>query len=170
MIAFIDEVFFRQEPTLYQTWGRVGSQPEIPSMGRRDTQKFFGALTLSPVKFSYRQAKVFNTDTYISFLDKLVDASPEHKLLIIHDNARYHKNDDVQSWISENNESIDGYLLPPYSPEFNAIEYLWKWIRFNYTHNRYFVTVQELLSTVRGAFISIQKHPQQIHNYIQPFL
>lgn len=170
MIVFTDEVFFRQEPTLYQTWGRRGFQPEILSMGRRNTQKFFGALTLNPVRFSYHQSEVFNTDTYISFLDGLVDANPEHKLLIIHDNAKYHKNDDVQDWISENNDSIDGYLLPSYSPEFNAIEYLWKWVRLNYTHNRYFVTVKELLSTVRGAFISIQKRPQQIYGYLQPFL
>ena len=170
MIVFEDEVFFRQEPTLHQTWARIDCQPEIPTLGQRNTKKFFGAVSLYDVRFTYYRADVFNSSTYIPFLEHLIDTNPEHKLFLIHDNAKYHKSQATNRWLSDHSKYIEAYLLPPYSPKYNAIEYVWRHVRLNHTHNRYFATEKELISTVVGAFVGIQKRHQQIYGYLNPFL
>lgn len=169
MIIFSDEVSFRQDPTLYQTWSRRGYQPEIPTTGQRNTQKYFGAVNLYTAEFTYHRDVVFNTDTYLSFLEHLLDVYPDNKVFLIHDNAKYHKNDEVRDWLFDYVKNIEACLLPPYSPEYNALESIWRYTRLNYTHNRYFATVGELVTTLRGAFTSIQKRPEQIIGYLKPF-
>ena len=37
VVVFEDEASFRQTPTLYATWARRGSQPQIPTRGERHT-------------------------------------------------------------------------------------------------------------------------------------
>jgi len=43
-------------------------------------------------------------------------------------------------------------------------------VRIKGTHNRYFVDEHELLSTLTRVFKSIQRNPDQIVGYLQPFL
>ena len=168
LILFEDEVIFRQEPTLHQTWARMGHQPEIPTTGQRK-KNFFGAISLYYANFTYYESEVFNSDNYVTFLEHLIEESSENKLLLIQDNAKYHKSEKVNSWLSENSNKILAYYLPPYSPEFNAIEKIWRRVRKNNTHNRYFINENELLSTVVGASGSIQNNPQQVYGYLRSF-
>ena len=60
--------------------------------------------------------------------------------------------------------------LPPYCPEFNATEHIWYHTRFTGTHNRYFPTEQELVDTLTCVYLNIQRHPEQIMGYLQPFI
>ena len=43
-------------------------------------------------------------------------------------------------------------FLPPYSPELNPIERVWKLTRRLSTHNRYFSSLDEVISAVEGPF------------------
>mgnify|MGYP003888425231 CR=1 FL=1 len=43
-------------------------------------------------------------------------------------------------------------FLPPYSPDLNAIERMWKLTRILCTHNRHFETLEELKNTVQEKF------------------
>jgi len=169
VIIFTDEASFRQEPTLYQTWARRGCQPEIPTTGQRNTQKYFGAINLYTGGFTYHRDEIFNAKNYILFLEHILDIYPDNKVFLIHDNAKYHKNDDVNDWLLEHVKKIEVYPLPPYSPKYNALEYIWRYTRLNYTHDRYFATVGELETTLCRAFTSIQKNPKQITGYLRPF-
>ena len=59
--------------------------------------------------------------------------------------------------------------LPPYSPDLNAVERLWHHTRLTGTHNRYFEDIDELNGTLTRVFRSMQRRPEQIHGYLQPF-
>jgi len=43
------------------------------------------------------------------------------------DNISYHKTQTILTWLEDN--GIECLDAPPYSPEFNAIEYVWSWIK-----------------------------------------
>jgi DDE superfamily endonuclease len=126
VIVFEDEASFRQSPTLYRTWAPVNSQPKIPTRGQRNTQKIFGAVSLYDQKFVYRhQSEYFNAQTYMTFLeDHILPAyyRRNHRIYLIHDNASYHKKPEVREWFAKNRRRVEFYLLPAYSPEYNAIE------------------------------------------------
>ena len=59
--------------------------------------------------------------------------------------------------------------MPPYSPEFNAAEPLWKHTRKIGTHNRYFENENEIMDTLTKVFKGIQQNPKNIEGYIKPF-
>jgi transposase len=169
-ILYEDEASYRKDPTLYQTWSRVGSQPEIPTTGSRESCKVFGAVNLYTAQLNYRTAEVFNTETYVYFLDYLLRVYHPRKIFLIVDNASYHKNEDVWDLLREARGKLRLWFLPPYSPELNGIERVWHHVRMQGTHNRYFETLEELRKSLRRVFSSIQASPSQIRGYLAPFI
>lgn len=57
---------------------------------------------------------------------------------MISDNAGYYKSKDVKTWLKDSglNDTIIRRYLPPYSPHLNPIEFLWRVMHENVTHNR----------------------------------
>lgn len=168
-ILFEDEASFRQDPTLYQTWARIGSQPEIPSTGQRNTLKIFGTVELYCGRFLYHFQELFNAQTYIYYLKRILKNYFPQKIYLIQDNASYHKDRDVWEWFSAHRKYLEVYNLPAYSPQFNPMERIWHHTRMNGTHNRYFAIRDELYSTLTSTFRSIQRDPSQIQGYLQPY-
>lgn len=173
IIVYEDEASFRQTPTLYRTWARIGSQPQIPTRGERNTQKIFGAVSLYDGRFVYRhQTEYFNAATYIDFLEAhLLPAFYRRgrRVFLIHDNASYHKKPEVHAWFRKHRKKLEVFWLPPYSPEFNAVERIWRYTRMKATHNRYFDTPDELCACLFNTFEDIQRHPENIMGYLEPF-
>ncbi len=62
------------------------------------------------------------------------------KILLIVDNARYHRAKELKDFFSKIKDKLELFFLPPYSPDLNLIETEWRETRRNATHNRYFET------------------------------
>jgi len=120
-------------------------------------------------KFLYREDEVFNAETYLGFLEQIARTYHRKKVFLIQDNASYHKDKDIWNWFSDNRSWLTVNNLPPYSPEFNAAEPLWHHTRKQGTHNRYFATKDELGASLFSVFASMQKNPEQIRGYLNPF-
>lgn len=89
----------------------------------------------------------------LDFLEeRLTKTYYRKKIFYIQDNASYHKDGVVWEWFSNNRKWIEVYNLPPYSPEFNAAEPLWKYTRKVGTHNRYFESETEIMETLTQVF------------------
>jgi transposase len=173
VIVYEDEASFRQTPTLCRTWAPRNSQPQIPTRGQRHTQKILGAVSLEEAHFAYRhQTEYFNALNFVAFLETVV--LPHfyrrgHRVFLINDNASYHKKPEVQAWLAAHQRWILVFPLPAYSPEYNAIERIWHYIRQAATHNRYFDTVEELCESLFATFADIQRHPEKILGRLVPY-
>jgi transposase len=168
-VIFEDEASFRQDSTLHATWSRRGHQPAIPVTGQRKSVKIFGCVEVFSASFIYRREEVFNAETYLRFLEQLAKHYHGHQVFYIQDNASYHKDGQVWEWFKDNRRWIEVFNLPPYSPEDNAQEPVWKHTRKNGTHNRCFNSDTEVFETLTKVFKSIQKNPEQIRGYLRPF-
>ena len=93
----------------------------------------------------------------------------KHRVYLIQDNASYHKKPNVYEWFSANRKRMEVYLLPPYSPQFNAVERIWHYTRMQSTHNRYFDTPAELRQSLVSTLNDIKRHPKKINGFLQPF-
>lgn len=82
-------------------------------------------------------------------------------MILILDNATYHHASALKPWLTEHKQFISLDFLPPYSPELNGIERVWKVTRRLCTHNQYFPLLNELIETVFSQFDSWNK-PNQI--------
>ncbi|MCW5551309.1 MAG: transposase [Verrucomicrobiae bacterium] len=74
------------------------------------------------------------------------------KMVIIIDNARYHHACLHEAWRDEVAGHFCLHFLPPYSPELNPIERVWKLIRRRCLHNRYFAALDEVIAAVEPTF------------------
>jgi transposase len=140
--------------------------------GQRKSIKIFGCVNIVDAKFIYRRDTVFNAETYLEFLEQVARQyyrKSKKKIFYIQDNASYHKDEMVWEWFSDHRKYIEVYNLPPYSPEFNAAEPLWKHTRKIGTHNRYFDNENAIMDTLTKVFKGIQKNPKHIEGYIKPF-
>jgi transposase len=173
VIVYEDEASFRQSPTLHQTWAPKNSQPKIPTRGERNSQKILGAISMYNAQFTYKhQTEYFNAQTYIAFLEMTL--LPEfykknRRIFLIQDNASYHKKPEVWDWFKQNRNKMEVFLLPPYSPELNAIERLWHYTRMHATHNRYFETPHQLCEALFATFSNVRKNPDNVKPLLMPY-
>lgn len=137
--------------------------------GQRKSIKILGAVDIYTARFLYKRDTVFNADTYGGFLEDIARRFRRQGALLVQDNASYHKDKGIWSWFKTNRRWLEVYQLPPYSPEFNATERMWQHTRRTGTHNRYFITEDELFGTLTRVFRSMQENPEIIRGYLRPF-
>lgn len=155
-VWFIDEVHFHQ----YGSTCRMWIPPEIvnPVLMHQPTRKsigYFGAVRVRDGKFVYqREESKFNGESFFLFLKRLSRSSCRsgRKVVVVADNARYHHAVLHKKWREQKKRQFSLEFLPPYSPELNPIERVWKLTRRQATHNRYFSTLQELTCSIENIF------------------
>ncbi|HIE43261.1 MAG TPA: hypothetical protein EYP78_00495 [Candidatus Omnitrophica bacterium] len=74
------------------------------------------------------------------------------QILLILDNARYHRAQDLKPFFAKNQSRIQRAFLPPYSPELNPIERVWRITRRRVIHNRYFPNMENLEEALVNQF------------------
>lgn len=130
----------------------------------------FGAISLDEARFFYRFEPVFNGKTFLAFLKQLVARCTPRKVFLIIDNAPFHwLGDDGKEWLRKNSHKIELHRLPPYSPEYNPMEGVWKVTRKLATHNRFYHTTKERDAALRYTFTRFQRRPALIANQVVRF-
>jgi len=116
---------------------------------------YFGAVRLRDGKFWFhRETDKFNAATFFTFMRGLRRAAIRtgRRVVVITDNAKYHHARLHQNWREQHQADFALEYLPPYSPELNPIERVWKLTRRRCLHNRYFPTLQEVVDAVETLF------------------
>jgi transposase len=152
----IDEVHFQQHGSRCRMW--IPPEVKDPVLLHYPTRKsvgYFGAVRLRDGKFCYaREEKRFDAISTWSFLRRLRAASSRsgRRVVVITDNAKYHHAAMHKDWRSEQEPDFRLLFLPPYSPELNPIERVWKLVRRLRLHNRYFETLTMVTEAVEDLF------------------
>jgi len=119
----------------------------------RKSVAVFGAVRPADGRLLTQRCESFNASTFLSFLQRLVRHRRRgHIMVVVTDNARWHHAKALEPWLKKHRKTIQLDFLPPYSPELNAIERVWKLTRRLCTHNRYFATMEELVEIVFMQF------------------
>lgn len=72
-------------------------------------------------------------------------------------------------WLAANGHRLELHRLPPYSPEFNPIEGVWKVTRKRTTHNQFYPTVDARDAALTATFKDFQAHPETLLPQVQRF-
>jgi len=130
----------------------------------RKSMSLFGAVSSKTGELVCMDAGIFNAETFLLFLKKIVKRKKTgKKIILILDNARYHHATLIQPWLAKNSKKIQLLFLPPYSPDLNNIERVWKITRTTCTHNRHFETLDELLYVVKKQMKIWSKPNETLH-------
>lgn len=74
---------------------------------------------------------------------------------MILDNVRFHHSKAVQEFLQKN-PRLEFFFLPPYAPDLNPQEWIFKWFRKEVTHNHSFSSFESLLKASYSFFLDIQ--------------
>jgi transposase len=84
------------------------------------------------------------------------------RIVAILDNAKYHHARILQPWLKKNRKALNLLFLPPYSPDLNPIERVWKLTRRLATHNRFFLSLDDVVNAVSERFDIWSKNNTQL--------
>lgn len=145
-------------------------QPRVDTFGMRKTAHVFGAVSLDKAEFVYQFAPVFNGHTFHQFLLTVVAFFSPRKVFLVIDNGSCHWLDEPgKRWLAANTDKVELIRLPPYSPEFNPVEGVWKCTRKHATHNRFYRTEEERDAALAATFEGFRRNPEQIAGHVARF-
>ena len=130
--------------------------PVVRHFPGRKSVGYFGAVRLRDGLFvAMREPDKFNAQSFYNFMKKLlaVGSTEGRKMVLITDNAKYHHAKLHREWREEHADRFVLYFLPPYSPDLNPVERVWKLVRRICLHNRYFHTLKEIEDVVENQFL-----------------
>jgi len=123
--------------------------PIVLQAPTRKSAALFGAVNTGTGRLITMLTSKFDAETFHLFLRKLLrHRKRSGKMVVILDNARYHHAKKLKPLIHKYRKVLRLDYLPPYSPDLNPIERVWKLLRKKSTHNQYFETIDNLTRAV----------------------
>ena len=135
-LLYFDESGFSPNPPVQYGWSRIGETRSVEPLAHRQRVNVLGALRHDGQLTWTTQQRPTTRDDVIIFFDQIAAQSHSVPRVVLIDNAGIHKGKPMEKkrrqWARH---GLYLYYLPPYSPELNRIEILWKhakhfWRRF----------------------------------------
>ncbi len=137
VILFTDGVHPQHNTKCTKAWIKKGETKEIKSNSGRSRVNIQGAYNPHNQEIIIHDDKNLNAQNTIDFFKKIEEKYLDKKTIyLILDNAAYYKNKDVTKFLETSR--IEALYLPPYSPNLNLIERLWKLMRKKVINNKYY--------------------------------
>lgn len=151
-LFYFDESGFSQKSNLPYCWGPIGVQSLRPAHSHSKRLNVLGFLSRQgKLSFQTTEGRV-TTDTVIDAFEHFINARKNDKpCFIILDNASFHRSakfkQKLHEWLM--NDVLVCYL-PPYSPELNIIEILWKKVKYEWLPCEAFKTFEDLSINIKN--------------------
>ena len=158
-VWFWDESGFSLRVIRRKTWGKKGHRKKVTGQRRRGRVNIMGGLRYHDKKRMNFVIKKGDADVFYEQLTLLYSFILQEwvekgnkieyfndyaaKIVIILDNASFHKRKDILEKIEKEMPNIILEFLPPYSPDYNLIELVWHSAK-EYIAHRLFESVEQL--------------------------
>ncbi len=134
-------------------WAKRGCQPRIWSAPTQEKVAFSGFINPLTGELIINECDKFNYEVIMESVRAFIKKLPKgRKILIILDNAPWHKKAVRLMREDAKFNGVEFLFLPPYSPELNPIERVWRITRKERTHNKFFEKLQVLKTTLIQYF------------------
>jgi transposase len=157
VVVYLDEVDIHLNPKIGPDWMKRGRQKTVLTPGCNQKRYLAGAWNPQTRQLIYVEGERKNSLLFLELLYKLVTESyPNAKRIhIILDNYGIHDSLQVRLALkSAAAEKLKLHFLPPYCPDHNRIERIWKDLHDNVTRNHRCATMVELMAEVRAYLAS----------------
>lgn len=159
-IGFIDGVHPTHNVQPAFGWIKTGVRKEIPANTGRERINLTGMIDVIRHNVLVQEDETLNADATIQFFRKIEEAYPtKRKIHIFCDNAPYYRNKAVRAYLQTSR--IELHFLPPYSPNLNPIERLWKWMKERVIYNTYYQYFEDFRAAVMGFFDVLSTVPAE---------
>ena len=150
--VYVDEVDIHLNPKLGPDWTRRGRQKKVVTPGCNEKRYLAGAWDPRTRRLTYVEGGQKNSLLFLQLLYKLATKCyPNAKRIhVILDNYGIHDSAQVRlAMKSEAAARLEFHFLPPYCPDYNRIERIWKDLHDNVTRNHRCASMEGLMAEVR---------------------
>jgi transposase len=148
--VYEDEVDIHLNPKIGPDWMLQGRQKEVLTPGQNQKRYLAGALNARTGKLTWVEGERKNSTLFLLLNHRLVTVTYPYarRIHIILDNYKIHDSRQVQLALAAWEGKVKLHFLPPYCPDHNRIERLWKDLHDNVTRNHCCETIEELMGDV----------------------
>lgn len=130
-LYFGDQSHFGLTPNVPYAW-QTKDNPILLPAAKGKYQNVVGLMNRKNKLYFEILETTFNSDRIICFMDRFVEQTIK-KTIVILDNSPIHKSKKFMNKIEQwKQKDVLIYFLPPYSPELNLIEILWRRIKYQW--------------------------------------
>lgn len=169
--VFQDEVHFQAQTTITRKWVPKGSEPKVMSKPGKNSIAYSGFVIPETGQLYVNKPGWFNYETVIASIRDFIRQCPIEdgkQYLMILDNAPWHKKamrlikDEMNEEYQDIRDKVVFLSLPPYSPDLNPIEQVWRITRREKTHNKYFAGLDKLIETIDAFFATFAEGSEKL--------
>jgi putative transposase len=157
----MDETTVTLDPPLRACWTKIGQQRRIPATrpGEKQKRHIFGGYNWQEDSITWTTAKTKNSATFISFLEELlVKQYPTGRVVLVMDNASYHKSASALAALSLFEHRVMIIWLPPYCSDLNPIERFWRFLKDKACANKLQDNIDEVVKSAE-KLMATQNNP-----------
>lgn len=165
-ILFIDAAHPTMATKVVCGWIKKGVDKPIAQTASRTRVNIVGAIELATMNVISCRPDYVNAETTVAFFDQIKTAYPKApKIHIILDQSGYHRSQLVRDAALE--KHIELHYLPPYSPNLNSIERLWKVMNEEERDNVFFPSAKMFRDVINNFFdVKLPKIAQSLRGRI----
>lgn len=150
-LLFIDSVHPTMATKVSYGWIKKGHDKLISTTASRTRVNIAGAIELKNMKLITQSFDTINSSNIIVFLKQVKSAYPDAPVIhLILDQSGYHRSKEVADFAEQNNVKL--HFIPPYSPNLNSIERLWKVMNEYVRDNKFFTSAKEFRDSIWNFF------------------
>jgi putative transposase len=106
------------------------------------------------------------TESICEFLEKIVENNKKKIIILVLDNSKAHKADKTKTKAKE--LGIKLVFLPPYSPDLNPVEFIWKTVKREVSA-RFIRSKEHLRNIIKNEFMRIEGSLSFAKKWIEKF-
>lgn len=165
VILFTDGVHPQHNTVNTKAWIKIGGEKLIKSNTGRRRININGIYNPHNQEIIFHESATINAQSTIELFKKVENYYiSKDKIYVIADNAKYYKNKEVTKFLK--NSRIKLIFLPPYSPNLNLIERLWKLLRKEVINSKYYEHFENFKRAVLGFLENADQYIEQLKNFI----
>jgi len=159
-VFYADEADLHLNPRIGPTYLRRGRQPIVLTPGKNVKRYVFGAWNVRTGAIVHRVAHGKNSEAFIAFINHLSASYRRARLLhVVLDNYIIHKSRRTIRHLQTLAGRVRLHFLPPYSPQDNPIERLWKQMHDHVTRNHRHREIDPLVADAERFLEAAQPFP-----------
>jgi len=164
-LYFADGVHPQHNPIAGSGWIKRGKDFPLPTNTGRRRLNINGAIDITTLAAEVRMDATINGESTLALIKQIETKHPDCPYIpIICDNASYYRSKAVQEYLETSR--VELIFLPPYSPNLNLIERLWRFMKREILYGTYYPTFKEFKTACEKFFRELGTYESRLRSLL----